>query len=417
MKKDTIFIQMAAYCDSELVPTVKDLFHKAKYPDRLSLCICWQHKPTENIEDLAGDNRISIIDVPHTETQGVCWARNLIQQQYNGETYTLHLDSHHRFVQDWDEVCIGMMIDLKKAGHDKPILTGYVSSYDPSNDPKGRAKDPWQLAFDRFTPEGAVFFKPHGIPDWKKRKLPIRARWFSAHFAFADGIMCKEVPHDPDYWFHGEEISLAARAYTHGYDLFHPHKMTVFHEYTREYRGPKVWDDQPEKTNERNIASLLRNRKLFEMDGEKIDVYFGPYGFGSKRTLRDYEKYAGILFSKRAVQQETIDNVEPPNTYDYDTEEEWRSSFCSLFKHCVDISYDSVPLNDYDFWCVVFKDEDGVEIHREDANEEEIQSMKSDPDGYCKLWRTFKVEKPPRSWMVWPHSRSEDWCEKVMGNL
>ena len=88
---------MAAYSDPELIPTVKDLFSQAKYPNRIKVCICWQHKPEENVDELQGDDRILIIDVPHLETKGVCWARNLIQKQYDGETYTLQLDSHHRF--------------------------------------------------------------------------------------------------------------------------------------------------------------------------------------------------------------------------------------------------------------------------------------------------------------------------------
>ena len=50
MKKDTIFVQMAAYSDPELIPTVKDLFSQAKYPNRIKVCICWQHKPEENVD-------------------------------------------------------------------------------------------------------------------------------------------------------------------------------------------------------------------------------------------------------------------------------------------------------------------------------------------------------------------------------
>ena len=416
MKKDTIFVQMAAYSDPELIPTVKDLFSQAKYPNRIKVCICWQHKPEENVDELQGDDRILIIDVPHLETKGVCWARNLIQKQYDGETYTLQLDSHHRFEKNWDEICIKMMTNLKKAGYSKPILTTYLPSYAPPNDPEATANEPWQLCFDRFTPEGAVFFKPEGIPNWQTRKLPPRTRWFSAHFAFADGIMCKEVPHDPNYWFHGEEISIAARAYTHGYDLFAPHKMVAYHEFTRQYRGPKVWDDQPQKTTDLNQSSLARNRKLFEMDGEKNDLDWGVYGFGNKRSLRDYEKYAGICFSKRAVHQETLDNLEAPIPT-YDSDEEWMDSLCSLFKHCIDIGYSQVPLDDYHFWCVVFMDEHGNEIYREDASDQEIINMKNDPDGYCKLWRTFEAEKKPASWVVWPNSHSQGWCEKITGVL
>ena len=44
------------------------------------------------------------------------------------------------------------------------------------------------------------------------------------------------VPYDPTLYFLGEEITLAVRAYTHGYDLFHPSETIVWHEYTRNGR-------------------------------------------------------------------------------------------------------------------------------------------------------------------------------------
>jgi hypothetical protein len=40
----------------------------------------------------------------------------------------------------------------------------------------------------------------------------------------------------------------------------------------------------------KNKHSHFTNRKLFGMDGEKQEGHDGPYGFGTVRTLRDYEK-------------------------------------------------------------------------------------------------------------------------------
>ena len=61
------------------------------------------------------------------------------------------------------------------------------------------------------------------------------------------GQWCIEVPYDPDYYFHGEEISLAVRSYTWGYDLFHPHKIIAWHEYTRKRitLSSKYWVNTP----------------------------------------------------------------------------------------------------------------------------------------------------------------------------
>jgi hypothetical protein len=77
-----------------------------------------------------------------------------------------------------------MIKHLQKKGHKKPLLTSYISSFDPDNDPKGRVLEPWWMTFDRFIPEGAIFFLPSGIPDWQNRTEPIPSRFYSAHFCF-----------------------------------------------------------------------------------------------------------------------------------------------------------------------------------------------------------------------------------------
>jgi hypothetical protein len=270
------------------------------------------------------------------------------------------------------------------------------------------------MDFDRFIPEGAIFFLPSSIPDFKNLQKPIAARFYSAHFCFTDGIFCKEVQHDPEYYFHGEEISIAVRAFTWGYDLFHPHKIIAWHEYTRKGRT-KHWDD--DKTwGQKNENCHRRNRKLFGMDEEAQNIDFGIYGFGSERTLIDYEKYAGISFKKRAVQKETIDCKNPPNTQ-YSSEEEFQNSFLRIFKHCIDVSYKDVPENDYDFWVVAFHSADGKELYRKDADKNEIYRLMNDPDKYCKIWREFNAEEKPSHWVVWPHSASKGWCEKIQRSL
>jgi hypothetical protein len=61
------------------------------------------------------------------------------------------------------------------------------------------------MDFDRFIPEGAVFFFPASIDDFATRTEPVPSRFYSAHFAFTCGQFCIEVPHDPNYYFHGED--------------------------------------------------------------------------------------------------------------------------------------------------------------------------------------------------------------------
>jgi hypothetical protein len=416
MSNNKIFIQIASYRDPQLVPTIKDCIKNAKYPENLVFSIAWQHSVNDvwdNLDEFKDDSRFKIIDINHLDSKGACWARNTLQQNYDGEEYTLQIDSHHRFVENWDEECINMVKQLQEKGHKKPLLTSYVSSFNPENDPAERINIPWKMNFDRFIPEGAIFFLPASIDNHQELTEPIPARFYSAHFAFTLGQFVLEVPHDPDYYFHGEEISIAVRAYTWGYDLFHPHKVVVWHEYTRKGRA-KQWDDD-RKWVERNNYCHKKNRKLFEMDGEVKDIDFGVYDFGKERTLEDYERYAGISFKKRAIQKYTLDNNIAPNPPLYG--EEFEKSFLKIFKHCIDVGFSSVPENDYEFWAVAFHDDNDETIFRKDADANEINRMKNDPDGYCKVWREFQTDVKPKYWVVWPYSTSKGWCEKLSGNL
>lgn len=415
-----IFISIASYRDPELLPTLRDLISNAKKPENLVFSIAWQHSIEDiwdNLGEFQSDPRFKIIDIDYKESKGACWARSTIQQNYNKEDYYFQLDSHHRFIKNWDTECIKMVKQLQKAGYEKPLLTSYIPSYNPENDPAGRIQEPWWMTFDRFIPEGAVFFLPAVIPGWKGMKEPLPSRFLSAHFIFTLGKWCQEVPYDPELYFHGEEISLAARSYTNGYDLFHPHKVIAWHEYTRKGRT-KQWDDDQDWGN-KNEKSHRRNRVLFGMEPGCTPCQrkqLGIYDFGTTRTLEQYENYIGLKFKTRGVQQYTLDNKFAPNPT-YATLEEYEASFTSIFKHCIDIQYSQVPEEDYEFWVVAFENERGETIYRQDADVNEIKQMKKDPDKYCKIWRTFQHVEKPVKWVVWPYSTSKEWCNKIEGSV
>lgn len=416
MENKKIFIQIASYRDPQLIHTIRDCDMKASDPSKLVYSIAWQHSNDDEWDQLyefKDDPRFKVVDINYKDSKGACWARNQLQQNYDGEQYTLQIDSHHRFVQDWDLELIQMYNQLKEKGHEKPLLTGYVSSFDPDNDPAGRIQTPWKMNFDRFIPEGAVFFLPASIDNYKQLTEPIPARFYSAHFAFTTGDFVKEVPHDPEYYFHGEEISIAVRAYTWGYDLFHPHKTIIWHEYTRKGRT-KQWDDD-KSWGGKNANSHKRNRKLFEMDGEIKDIDFGIYDFGKVRSLLDYEKYSGLSFKRRAVQKYTLDNNLAPNPILSD--EEFEKSFTSIFKHCIDLNRGQFVNDDYLFWAVIFEDEKNSQVNRIDLNETEVKNLLNTTDTFIKVWRTFEVEKKPSKWIVWPYSESKGWLDKIEGKL
>lgn len=321
MNDETIFVQIASYRDPELVPTVLDLFETAAEPDNLKVYICWQHDDFENLNILKSYGNVEIIDIPFYESKGACWARNQIQRRYDGEKYTLQLDSHHRFVSGWDTELKTMYSQCKSFGSEKPLITAYLPAFDPFNPKEEYEMVPWKMDFSKFLEEGAAFLVPHGIDNYKELSAPISSRFYSAHFAFTDGKFCEEVSHDPEYYFFGEEISIAVRAFTNGYDLYHPHKVLAWHEYTRSARL-RHWDDHNvSKQNikgiknswwERDLLSQKRNRVLFGMETDNSITIKDKYNFGKVRSLEDYERYAGIKFKTREVSIYTFTGKLPP---------------------------------------------------------------------------------------------------------
>jgi len=416
---DTIFIQIASYRDPQLVLTITDCIERAKYPENLRFTIAWQHGDDEVLPEIITTNPyITIIDIPYTVSKGACWARNTIQQNYNNEKFTLQLDSHHRFVQDWDVVLIDMYNLLKDSGVKRPLLTAYLPSFDPDNDPASRSPEPLQMDFDLFTKENVILFRPSSITDFKNLTMPVAARFYSAHFCFTEGKFSTEIQHDPEYYFHGEEISISARAYTHGYDLFHPHRLVAWHEYTRKAR-PKQWDEITTWCDH-NIRSLDKNKKLFKLESNTKTKYdFSKYKLGTVRTLKEYEMYAGVCFKDKTVSTETALHIPPtgilPKNYSA-----WRKKLLNSFTYTIYIhKSERLKTFNYNFIYVGFKDEDGIEIYRNDVEGEELNSVFSriNSDDLFEIERTFIAARKPVEWVVWFHEEKRGWQQSISGKI
>jgi hypothetical protein len=410
----TIYIQIASYRDPELLNTLKDCINNAERPEQLRFGIGWQHSPYESwdtLDEYKDDTRFRIIDIDYRDAKGPCWIRHQLNELYSGETYTLQLDSHHRFAEHWDTTLITMLESLRSPQCKKPMLTSYLPSFDPKNDPASRLEAPWVMEFDRFAPEGPVHFLPHTIDDYKERTLPVPTRFASGHFIFVDGKFCQEVPYDPTYYFHGEEINLSVRAYMAGYDLYAPHKSVIWHEYIREGKK-KHWDDH---TNwaELDKQSHKHNRELLGIDDPKSSKLLKK----NTRTLKEYEQYAGLEFSTRRVHKHTLEKKVPPVSLD---DVSHVNGLTRYHKMCIDVYRPTFTETDYTFWAVALEDKNGNEIYRQDANKEEVQQMLSvsvEADKFVHVWRNFYSEESPVKWVIWPHSESKGWLDRIVGNF
>jgi hypothetical protein len=280
-----IFVQIPAYRDRELLPTVADLLRTARHPERLTVCIAWQYGDDElPLERALRDlGPVDLLKVPAAESHGCNWARRQLQQCWAGQPYTLLLDSHHRFVAGWDEILVRLHEELRSAGVEKPILTGYLPPYDPVRDPEGRVQAVYRIALAER--RRGLMFRLTGDPVPDRPTAPTPACFTSLHLLFAEGDFNRVVPFDPDIYFFADEVAVALRAFTHGYDLFHPHVVLGWHLYDRTTRRPH-WADHP-RSSEQQALSLTRLEALY--GGSER----GVYGVGRVRTIADYESWAG----------------------------------------------------------------------------------------------------------------------------
>ena len=413
-----IFVSIASYRDPELLPTLRNLLQNATFPENLTICIAWQHAEEDvwdTLETYKNDSRIKIVDIPYKEAKGVCYARHEIQKYYTNEEYYLQLDSHHRFDSGWDVTLMDWLNYLRCKSIKKPVLTTYLPGYDPEKEPQGRTVEVWSLNIDRFMPAGVPFLRPFVVDNWKNLNEPVPTRFISGHFIFTIGNFVKEVPYDPSLYFHGEETSLAGRAFTNGYDLFAPHKPIIWHEYTRKGKA-RHWDDSKE-WSEQDKASYTRFRKIFGMDPGGCTPCqrkaLGVYGLGTARTLEDFERFTGLKFSTRQIHQETLDNKLPPIKGDYE------SGLATKHKVCIDLFKESVPEKDYDNVAVALLDENSNDLYRQDLTKSEFYALfNSEPDDrFMHIWREYESITRPTKWRVWPHSEAKGWCEKIEQNI
>jgi hypothetical protein len=391
-----IFVQIASYKDPELKYTIEDLLANAEYPDKLTIAVYNQTDDFSNLDSYRNDKRFHIVDIPWYNSQGVCWARHHLQKLWNNEMYTLQLDSHHRFELNWDTTLIDMLHSVKSK---KPILTTYVGNYSPITNKKDYLAT--ILTPDRFTDEGILLLKAEEMPRWKRRNTPFRGSYISGHFIFTYGIFNKEVLYDPTLYFHGEEITLSLRSYTHGYDIYYPHRPVLFHEYTRQGRA-KHWEEHTDTNKqkniieqswlERDIKSKNKLKYFFETLNLKI---LEPYSVGSQRTIEQFEQHAGINFKSCDIHPLAKKRKE----YPINDKITWWKRNTKKYTYNLTVP---MPKDKYDFIFIGIEDKAGNLLLRQDLSRYQSE-----------ITVTFHSKKIPYRYIVWPYEQNGTFKERI----
>ena len=301
----TIFVQIASYRDPELNNTIRDLLLKSKNPNNLSIGICWQNNKQEdswdNLDNLKDKKPFKIVDINYKESRGTCWARSITQSLYDGEDFSLQIDSHTRFEPEWDIQLISMFENIQD---NQAILTAYPSMFNPSKEYKDYDKN-FYMCHVYNMKNGAINTRPKGYPI-EYINSPMRASALAAGFIFGKGEI-NNIKYDPEFYFSGEEAALALRLFSHGYNLYHPNKKLLYHYYIRK-NEKKHWGDHKDW----HFLSKRAGQKLNCLLGRNNEYILNEYGLGQKRNLEDWKNYSGIDYTNRKLHKHLTRGLEPP---------------------------------------------------------------------------------------------------------
>jgi len=310
IKPGTIFVSIAAYRDPVCNSTLKSMYSMAKNPKNIYCGVIQQNDESQDADcllestDSIVTENVIMMRIKHYEGKGPTWARYLAANLWSGQEYFLQIDSHTRFVKNWDAKCIEMMKRLDAKGINKAVLSHYardIKDYEKIDD--FDPKIVTRLCQTYFMKVRDGILKYTGADEIHTNDEFYETPYVSGNFLFAKHQLLKDVPFDPnlDFLFVGEEMGHSVRIWTSGYNIYTPTENVVFHEYGREGK-PKVWTDNKytDIDSVEKIKQIIGQKSSHQLP-ENIKYNIEKYGLGKERTIEAYHEFAGIDLKNKIV--------------------------------------------------------------------------------------------------------------------
>lgn len=294
-----IFVSIASYRDSELIPTIEDLYAKAKNPDYIRVVVLLQtdFETIDYHKAYFEDRNVEIYSIDYRLTKGVSYIRSKIQHFIENEKYYLQIDSHMRFGEHWDEKFINY---LQKANSKKPVISFYPVAYtleDGLQAPQVIRNEIRGLNLRACSAIGHGLSKELCARDNGDDK-PIQGNTIAAGFLFAPIEYVKEVPYDPEIFWNYEESDQTYRSFTHGWDIFVLPECLIWHKYNTGGTSPKHFTEITTAGGRENKSNEHAENKYFN------PKYKTDYPLGKARSLEEFEILNNIEFESRVHNKE-----------------------------------------------------------------------------------------------------------------
>ncbi|KAI2505645.1 glycosyltransferase [Fragilaria crotonensis] len=311
----TIFVGIPSYRDWHCRYTVESIFGRAKYPERIRVGVVDQLEGPDQSCDLPIEpcsekpfqalcqyrDQIDVYEMDHKLAVGPTFARHIVNRLYRGEYYALQISSHTTFTKNWDADLIDQW---EETGNEMGVITTYLGDASGSIDDRtGVALKKSRMVLCSATFEGtghdrrlrhAYGDQPDLLPAIER--VPQLQPFWSSSFSFSRGHFILTVPYDPYLPMvskSDEEISMAFRAFTHGYDFYTPVSNVCFDSARKDdltsFEENKSIYNGVEKVSLRRLDNLLR------MEAEKnVRDANELFGLGQARPLSKFFTAFGV---------------------------------------------------------------------------------------------------------------------------
>ncbi len=284
--KETIFVSIAAYCDTQIFPTLKNMHEEAWSLDRIEIGICLQDYNDVLEKLLIAYPKLKIKHVLPDETLGLGWARDVLKTEiYKNEDYFFQIDSHSRFKKNWDNILVNQHRSLPTS---KSIITTHPNHFNiPDAEKEYLQKDRnVPLIVERFLNENEYDnrCRPGNLKHIKKHEMQ-EGKYCGGGFLFApkEWVMDVRVPHN--IFFNGEEDYMTFQGYLKGWTIYVPSEAVIWHNYN--YKNEDT--GEPYKVTVNKIKRLQKDESVFHIN----QLLFKER---HERTLEECESYFDIKF-------------------------------------------------------------------------------------------------------------------------
>eukprot|EP00978_Attheya_sp_CCMP212_P039876 scaffold211689_cov55-Attheya_sp.AAC.1 len=309
----SIFVSIPSYRDSETYPTIASLIENATHPERIHVGLVlqedtmdgqqqqhdWSNAPELSHHQSWCKTNLRCLKLDYRLATGPCLARHLAQALVKcSDEYVLQIDSHMRMRPNWDCYLIHQLGKCPRP--QKSILTTYPVGYTlPSGLPSGMETRgtllvPWKFDTTNgmLRQNGRLLAHDEDtVASTHNDNIPCLL--FAGGFNFGMKQMILDCPYDaqlPQLFF-GEELSMAVRLYTHGYDLFAPPTSVCYHLWSRDHRPTFQEDTSTTKADkDRDRAHSLAVVK------DQLMGSPNARGLGMERSAKDFASALGVNF-------------------------------------------------------------------------------------------------------------------------